>query len=114
MDFACKKVNIEEILKCGFSLTKKELEILKYFLKNSNKEFTTFDLSKKLNLDITTCQKACKKLFKVEILEKSQKNLEKGGYLYYYRIISKSIIRKKVLNIVENWIKKVEDEFCKW
>ncbi len=114
MDFACKKIDIEQILKCAFSLTKKEIEILKFFISNPNNSYETSDLSNELKIDITTSQKACKKLFEKNILNKSQKNLKTGGYVFIYSLSNKKEIKSHIMEIISKWIKNVENEFCNW
>ncbi|MEN7982412.1 MAG: helix-turn-helix domain-containing protein [Nanoarchaeota archaeon] len=113
IDFACKQFDLDDIIKCGLGLTKKEVEIMKYFLKNKNKECTTFSISKKLDLNLTTIQKAVKKLSEKNIIIRHQKNLSNGGYVYTYEINSKQKIRKILKNIIKNWADKVEEEIDK-
>jgi len=67
MDFACRKISRDEILKCSLGLTKSEIKILKFFINNSNEFYPTDDLSEKLNLKLSTIQKAVKKLHEKEI-----------------------------------------------
>ena len=114
IDFACKQFDLGDIIKCGLSLTKTEFKIMEFFLKNASKEFTTPLLSKKLNLNLTTIQKAVKKLSERNIIIRHQKNLEKGGYIYTYKCGLKSDIRKIIKNIIRNWSNKVEERIDKW
>lgn len=108
IDFACKQFNLNEIIKCGLSLTKAELEIFNYFVQNPKNECTTFSISKKLKLNLTTIQKAVKKLFEKEIIIRHQKNLSNGGYVYTYESNSKSKIKGILKDIIQNWSKQVE------
>ncbi len=114
IDFGCKEFDLEDIIKCGLGLTKTEFNILKYFLKNKNKEFITTNISEELKLNLTTIQKATKKLYEKEILIRHQKNLDGGGYAYSYEISSKQKIRHILKNIIKNWSNRVENEIDMW
>ncbi len=114
IDFACKRFDLDDIIKCGLGLTKTEFKIMKFLLKNSNKKHTTNKISKKLNLNLTTIQKAVKKLSKLNIIKKSQKNLLKGGYIYIYKCNPKEEVRTNIKKIIRNWSNKVEEEIDKW
>lgn len=112
MDFACKKIDIEEVIKCSLGLTKAELLIMKTTMKQ-NEEADSQKIAQQTNLDLSTVQKAVKKLHEKGILIKDQKNLEKGGYIFLYRRNSKEQIRSKIKEIVRNWFKEVENEIEK-
>ena len=114
IDFACKQFDLEDIIKCGLSLTRKEFQILKYFMSCGKQDLTTQQVAKKLNLNLTTIQKATKKLYEKEILVRHQKNLGKGGYVYVYEISSKKKIRNVLKEIIRTWSEKVEKEIDKW
>jgi len=114
MDFACKQFNLNDVIKCGLGLTKIELMILSYFLKEVNKECTSTFLAQKLKLNLTTIQKAVKKLSEKNIIIRYQKNLDKGGYVYTYKCNSKAGIRKIIKEIIKNWSDKVEKRMDRW
>jgi predicted transcriptional regulator len=114
IDFACKQFDLEDIIKCGLGLTKTEYEIFKYFLENKEKELVTTKIAKDLKLNLTTIQKATKKLYGKEILIRHQKNLSNGGYVYTYEISSKQKIRSVIKKLIKNWSDKVEKEIDKW
>ncbi|HLD55272.1 MAG TPA: HTH domain-containing protein [Candidatus Nanoarchaeia archaeon] len=114
VDFACKKFIFDDILKCSLGLTKKEFNVLKYLIDNSDMELTTLKIKDKLNLNLTTIQKAVKKLSEKKILLKCKKNLDYGGYIYVYEVNYKSQIKIIIKEIIKNWNKKVEEEIDKW
>lgn len=114
IDFACKQFDLDEVIKCSLGLTKTEFKIMKYFLKEINRECTTISISKELNLNLTTIQKAAKKLSDKKIIIRHQKNLKKGGYIYTYEYNSKQDTRKIIKGIIKNWFKKVEERIDKW
>jgi len=49
IDFACKKFDLKEVIRCSLNFTKTEFKILEYLMENSNKKFTTQEISKYLN-----------------------------------------------------------------
>lgn len=114
IDFACKKFDLNEIIRCGLGLSKAELKILKFFLDNRDEFFKTQEVSKKIKLELSTIQRAVKKLYEIEIVDRKQMNLSNGGYIFTYKIKGKSIIRNKIMNILQIWNKKVEEELDKW
>jgi len=114
IDFACKKFDLNEIIKCSLDLTKFEFEIFKYLIRNDEEWFTTFELSKRLKVGLSTVQKTVKKLKQSNIVVQRQKNLGKGGYVFAYSIRNKTLLREIILNIIHNWTKKVEAEVKMW
>lgn len=114
MDFACKRFSIEEVIKCGLSLTKADYKILEFFVEKQDEEFTTDEIAKELGLNLTTIQRGVKKLFDSSILERNQKNLAGGGYVFYYNLHSKSRVRKVLMDVVHSWVNKVDQELKKW
>ena len=114
IDFACRQFNLDEIIKCGLSLTKKELEIMHHFLKSKDAEYTTYKIAEDLNLNLTTVQKAVKKLYEKNIILRHQKNLEKGGYIYTYECSTKKKIREILKEIIRSWSNNVEKQIDRW
>ena len=114
IDFACKKFDIEEIVKCSLNLSKSDFNILKFLLKNSANKFSTEEIASKLNLDQSTIQRSVKKLYKKGLISRSQMNKEGGGYLFYYKIKNKAEINNQILSIIDNWVHTVKENIKKW
>lgn len=114
VDFACKEFQIEAVIKCGLNLTKAELLVLKYMLKHNTRWFTAEQIATDLSLDISTVQRSAKKLTEKKVLQKSQNNLEGGGYFFVYRIKSKREIRELIMQIIHSWVDRVEKELIVW
>jgi len=114
IDFACKRFDINNIIKCGLGLTRAELKVMQYFLRHMDFEFTTDALSRKTKLDLTTIQKAVKKLTEKKIISRSQKNLDTGGYVFFYKCNSKQSIRDVLKKIIRNWSENVEMHIDSW
>jgi predicted transcriptional regulator len=109
IDFACKRFDINEIVKCALNLTKSECKVFNFFLENVDKRYTTQDLCKKLKLNLNTVQKAVKKLSDKKIILRLQLNMLKGGYTYIYETNNKETIRMIIAEIIDNWVKKVKE-----
>ncbi len=114
IDFACKRFSLEEVIKCGLGLTKADFKVFSFLIKNHDLFFTTSDLSKKTNLDLSTVQRSIKRLYEKNMMTRKQENLKAGGYVFYYRIKSKRDIKQMVLAIVNGWTNRVENEFEEW
>lgn len=114
IDFACKSFKLEEVIRCGLGITKSEFIILNFFINNKSKYFSTTEVSKSTKLDITTVQKAVKKLHQLNIISRSQVNIKEGGYQFLYQIKPRGEIKAIVMNIIKNWSNKVEQELDKW
>lgn len=114
IDFACKEFKVEAIIKCSLMLTKADFKALKYLADNSKEWYTTEDLAKKLKLNLSTVQRAVKKLHEKNLAERTQNNLDNGGYIYLYRSKPKEAIAAVIMSIVNNWVAKVNSELQKW
>lgn len=114
IDFACKKFNIEDVVKCSLALSKSDFIILKFLSKDSGKKFGTGELSKELGFDKSTIQRSVKRLHEKNLISRSQINQSVGGYLFLYYIKDKEKINSMILGIVDNWYKTVEENIRKW
>ena len=114
IDFACKKFEIEEVVKCSLALTKSDYRLLKHFIKNSSDRFSTEELASVLSLDKSTIQRGVKKLHEKGLLFRTQKNQEVGGYLFFYEIKDKEKIRSQIIDIINGWTDRFKEEIKKW
>lgn len=105
--FACKSINKEDLLRCSFGLNKTEYNVMIFLLDDDN-YMTTFDIAKKMKLERTTVQKAIKNLVEKNIVSRKQENLDKGGYIFFYKIHKKEEIKYMLKKIVNDWHRKVE------
>lgn len=113
IDFACKKFDLEEVIKCSLALSKSEFRLLSFLIKNDG-DFQTETLSRKLGLDKSTIQRSIKKLHVEGLVFRRQKNKTSGGYVFYYSVKDKNEIKKRVKDIIHNWVKVFEDKIEKW
>ena len=115
IDFACKRIEFDEIIKCGLNLSKTEVSIFKYFIYDKpNQQLSSTEISNDLNLDLSTIQRTLKKLYEKNIVEKYQMNLDKGGYVFVYKIKSRQHIKEVFYQNLDNFTKKVKKEIDSW
>lgn len=112
IDFACKRFELKEVIKCGFGLTKSDFSIMEFLMKNK-KTFKSNEISEKIGLDLSTIQRALKNLNDKNLVIRSQNNLAGGGYVYFYKINDKQFIKESMMKIINEWAKKVEYELDK-
>jgi len=100
--FACRKIKIEEIIRCALALNKTEYNVF-MFLLDKGQSFRAIEIAKNLNVDRTTVQKALKSLLEKNLIRRIQKNLVRGGYVFLYSMKDKEEIKKRVIEIIERW-----------
>jgi len=113
IDFACKKFNLDEVVKCSLALSKSDFRLLRFLMAN-DRRFTTEELATELKLDKSTIQRGVKRLHEKDLVRRSQINQSAGGYIFLYQIKDKENIRKIILNIVEGWTETVRQSIKKW
>jgi len=109
VNFACKKVNLKDILKCSFNLNKSEYKLLLHLLEQNN-SMTASQTAQKLELDRTTIQKAIKPLLEKGLVERVQENLPRGSYVFKYKAKPKNEIKLEVKSMISKWCENVEKE----
>ncbi len=109
IDFACRQFSIWEVIKCSLGLTKSDLSALKIFL-DREEWLSSAEISESLASNLTTAQRAVKRLFEKDLIQRRQKNLENGGYVFLYRIKGRADLSDKVLGIISNWTSTVKKE----
>ncbi|MFP4655278.1 MAG: MarR family transcriptional regulator [Methanohalobium sp.] len=114
LDFACKEFELDDVFKCALKLTKSELQIMNKFLENDDKWLTSDDIAVMMGFDLSTVQKAVKKLYTSDVLNRSQKNLDNGGYVYIYKVCNREEMKMLIMEIVYTWVSRVENEFDNW
>lgn len=114
VDFACKRFNVEEIVKCSLGLTRSELTLFLFFLRHSLESYATEQLGKETGLDLSTVQRCVKKLHERGVLSRNQFNLKSGGYKFVYQVKDKKDVRKVISDIVQKWADGAKEEIGKW
>jgi predicted transcriptional regulator len=114
LDFACKRLELDQIIKCSFSLSKSEFGILMFLMKNIGHRFMTDELADVLNLDKSTIQRSVKKLHKKGLIVRGQINQSRGGYVYNYKVKDRVEVRKMIVDVIDLWASRVKKEVFKW
>jgi len=113
IDFACKRFEIDKIIKCGLNLSKADFKVMKELLTKDD-YVTTEELVEKLGFNISTVQRAVKKLTEKKLVIRSQENLSGGGYKFLYKVRERQEVRKILIALVRKWSDKVEETLVDW
>lgn len=113
ISFACKDIELSELIRCSFDLNKTDYTVLDFLIKNE-KEFSVNEISKALKLERSSVQKAIKNLVEKNLVQRWQVNLTKGGYSFIYSIKNKEQIKEDIITIIDGWHKKVKEEIKKF
>jgi predicted transcriptional regulator len=98
----CKQMDSRELIQCTFGLTKTELKIFLYLLKNK-RSIPSNDIAQEIELDRTTVQKSMKGLLDRDIVLRKQMNLDSGGYVFLYCVKHKDELKKQMETIIQSW-----------
>jgi predicted transcriptional regulator len=101
MEFACKQIDVRDVIACSLGLKKSEYKVFETLLHADH--VTLKSLSKKLNLDRTTLQKIFKNFVTNDLVERYQENLDTGGYIFVYKIKDKSVLKKRINIAIDKW-----------
>ncbi len=112
LNFACRQISIEQLLKCTFSLSSTEVKVLKAM--DCQKELSIKELQKKLQKDRSTIQRAVKSLADKKLIIRKQYNLETGGYIFTYRCIRKAFLKEKMKKTLDDFHESVEKAIDKF
>ncbi len=114
INFACQRFQLEQIIRCGLALTKTDYKILNYLVENTDIWYTTEDIAEEFKINVSTAQRAVKKLHMEEVIKRTQNNLDNGGYIFLYKSYPKNYVKKMILDIVCKWTKAIEQELEAW
>ena len=104
----CKLIQTKDVVKCALTLTKKEYEIFTFLVKNREEWFTTENLRDKLQCNLSTVQRAMKKLYESNMVDRMQNNLDTGGYIYIYKIVHRGRIFEILDKHIDNWAREAK------
>ena len=71
-------------------------------------------MAEEMGLNLTTVQKAVKKLAEKGVIGRYQKNLSGGGDVCVYEGVSKGKVRRIVKGIISDWHWKVDEKIDGW
>jgi predicted transcriptional regulator len=112
MEFACKNIDVQDIIACSLGLKKSEYKVFELLLASNH--VTIKELSKKLGLDRTTLQKVLKNFVSNDLVDRYQENLDNGGYIFVYKIRDKSILKKRINSAIDKWHTTARHAVDKW
>lgn len=112
LSFACKQLDIREVVRCGLQLSKGEMRVFEASVSKS--ELSAGQLAATLKIDRTTAQKALGKLLARGLVLRKQRNRSAGGYQYYYQPLSREEIRRRVAEIANTWFAQVKAGLKGW
>ena len=113
ISFACKTIDVRDIVLCSFDLTKTEYGILAYLLQQPEPlPITT--IAQANRLERSTVQKSIVALLARGLVERRQINHPGGGYRYIYAVIERDDIKQRIRTIVDGWHKKVLEAVQGW
>jgi predicted transcriptional regulator len=101
ISFACKKIAEKELITCSLGLNKSEYDVFRFLLNHDSA--AVIQIAAWLEKDRSLVQKAIKELLKKKIIERRQRNIEKGGYVFVYSLKSKKALKKKIMKNVNSW-----------
>jgi len=113
ISFACRSINLKDIISCSFSLNKTEYKLLMFLLEQDG-PLSIQDIGTRMNLERSTVQKAIKGLLSRELAVRRQLNLQEGGYRYIYASADKRALKSRITEIVEGWHTNVLEAVDAW
>jgi predicted transcriptional regulator len=102
----------EDVMQCFFNLNEFEMKL--YIKLVDEGPVRSDDLAKKVKKDGTTVYRSLQKLISCGICFRETKTIDRGGYYHVYSAVNPQIIRKKILDCIEQWntsIEKALEEF---
>ena len=112
MNFACRTIELSEVIKCSLGLNKSEEKILEYLMKTPG-EKSSKEIANEFSIDLSTAQRMLKNLREKKLIRRSQTNLSPGGYIYRYSIKEKEQIKNEILDNLERFQEAVKKQIKK-
>ncbi len=113
VDFACKDIDLEEVIKCSLGLSKADYSLMLHFLITDDWT-TTNQIAKKMKIGLSTVQRCVKSLHEKNIIDRRQENMTGGGYFFIYIIKNKKELKSRVKETIHSWVEKFDKELEKW
>ena len=107
--FACKKIPQEDLIRCSFDIKKTPYNLL-IFLLGQKDPMKINEIAKQMGLERSSIQKAIRVLLEKDLIIRSQKNLDNGGYIYLYRTKNKQEIKQRMRDIITSWYENTKKE----
>ncbi|MFH0961565.1 MAG: MarR family transcriptional regulator [archaeon] len=111
--FACKRIEMEEIVRCSFALSKTEYKILSILMR-SGKGLGVSEIAARLSLDRTGIQKSVKGLVRKKLAERKKSDRASGGFSFLYSAKAPGEIRRRMKASANSWVSGVFREIDGW
>lgn len=112
ISFACKHIDLRDIIQCSFDLSKTDYRLLIFLL--HSEPLSISQISSSTKLERSTVQKSISRLLKNDLIKRRQINISQGGYRYIYGIDDKEILRARLNKVVEGWYHNVREAISSW
>ncbi|MBN2567356.1 winged helix-turn-helix transcriptional regulator [Candidatus Woesearchaeota archaeon] len=112
LNFACTKIPFDQIVRCGFGITKTDFLLLEALMTHDNRPVQ--ELADAVGKERSTVQKSISRLLEKGIIERRQKNLGRGGYIFVYHIHDKADLKERIGENFRNWSERFAKELDGW
>ena len=104
---------MDKELKNMLDLPKADVKVFKIICKNDI-EYDCDTLSEKLGLNVTTVQRAVKRLYELNLIKRNQTNLSGGGYLFTYSGLDKNDLNSIFSIHLMKKVTRIQKAIDKW
>ncbi|MFP4116693.1 MAG: helix-turn-helix domain-containing protein [Candidatus Aenigmatarchaeota archaeon] len=111
IDFACKTIEVQELIRCSFQLSKTDYKVLRRLMEEEKR---AKELAGDLDLERSTVQKSLTKLMERDLVSRRQYNISTGGYRYAYIAKDKEEIKKEVRSLIDDWSSSAKEAIEDW
>ena len=112
MDFACTEIDVQQVLKCTFGLTKAGCAVMSSF--SEGEWLLSEEVASRSGYDLATAQRSLKHLFERGVLLRRQQNRSVGGYEFAYQLVSATEFTRIVHATLDAWLVQAKDEVVSW
>ncbi|MFT4250422.1 MAG: MarR family transcriptional regulator [Candidatus Woesearchaeota archaeon] len=112
MDFACIDIDVKQVLKCTFGLTKAGCAVLASF--RGDEWLVSEEVASRCGYDLATVQRSLKHLSERGVLIRRQQNRPSGGYEFAYTLVSKKEFSSLVNKTLDSWLLEAKKEVSSW
>lgn len=114
MDFACKQIDVEQVLQCSFGLTKAGCAVMRLLLARPREWLGSDFVAQETGYDLATAQRSLKHLVERGVLVRRQQNRVGGGYEYVYRVVDEEVFVRLVERTLDEWVLEAKREVDAW
>ncbi len=113
IDMTCMDLTVEDLLRCAFGLSKREVSVLLRLL-DSRRWLTVSRVSALSGRDRSVVQRAILSLMRKGLIERDHHNRPGGGYEFVYRASGKERIKRSILEKRRAFYNMVDESLRRW